>query len=406
MLNLIMVTEGGGKKTMASGSKPPNTSVPPWKKTIAIASCCSSAALQSHRRRQRRIEKKLLSRQQSLITRASDEGDRDSAADGGEEEEDNFSLVDMLIKKSRSATEVGITTLDWHQEIYDEAPDGFETAVNEGVDFVDVIANSHAVGLVSKASLNTTPRFCVRIAPRPTFGLGLILNKEIVKTWAVLGPLKQTLDRLGVGYAEMLTLHSEGGRLGFPFWVYDAVADAFQRGLCTRVGVSHPNANLKAISRMVKELQDRGVSLSCVFVKFSLLDRRSLPLIEECRTLGLQVFAVGSLGTDELASGRYTASNPTGGEISVPRFTLAQLLPLRPLHEALESVAAQARTRCEKQIDTTQVALQWLCSKGANPLCDVGSEVNARALSGCKEWSLSEDEVVQLDKALAKLKKR
>ncbi|CAE8711335.1 unnamed protein product [Polarella glacialis] len=116
--------------------------------------------------------------------------------------------------------------------------------------------------------------------------------------------------------------------------------------------------------------------------------------------MGLQVFASNALGRDELASGRYTAANPTGGEVAVPRFTLAQLLPLRPLHEAMGDVARRARQRCERaDIDTTQVALQWVMSKGASPLCDVITDSNARAATSCSDWSLTDAEVSLLDAA-------
>eukprot|EP00913_Durusdinium_trenchii_P000009 g8.t1 len=96
-------------------------------------------------------------------------------------------------------------------------------------------------------------------------------------------------------------------------------------------------------------------------------------------------------------SGRYTAANPTGGEISVPRFTLAQLMPLRPLHQALEDVVKGLRIRAEKpEISTTQVALQWVVSKGASPLCDVTTEANAKAVTGCTgedgSWKLTPEE--------------
>ena len=118
-----------------------------------------------------------------------------------------------------------------------------------------------------------------------------------------------------------------------------------------------------------------------------------------CQELGVQVFASEALGPDELASGRYTPSNPTGGEIGTPRFTLAHLMPLRRLCDALESVAARARQRCEKSVETTQVALQWVVSKGASPLCDVSSKANADALVGCRGWRLTDEEVAILDKA-------
>lgn len=315
-------------------------------------------------------------------------------------------MIDMLIKKSRTASELGITTLDWHQELYDDVPDGYRTAVEEGVDFVDVVAGSSAVELLRGSSMDVEPRYCLRVAPRPTLGLGFALKKSLVYEWSVLGPLKQSMKRLRIDMVEMLTLHSDGGRLAFPFWVYDAAAEAYDQGLCNKVAISHPNATPKAVRRIQEELLRRGVSLSCVIVHLSLLNRRAMDLLQECRSLGVQVLAQMPLGRDELASGRYTASNPTGGEISIPRFTLAQLQPLRPLHDALAKVAGKARARTERDaIDTTQVALQWVRSKGASPLCDVETEVNAKALAGCKGWDLSEEEVALLDSAAAEVEK-
>jgi len=324
----------------------------------------------------------------------------DDEATGEDGEEFNFDLVNQLIQKSRGSTEFGITTADWHKELYDEVPEGYATALEGGIEFVDVVAGVTAMPLLRDVETESSPRFCLRLTPRPTFGLGLVFNKALVHWFCVLGPLESACKRLGVTQVNTLTLHSEGGgRLGFPFWVYDAVAEAYRRGLFQRVGVSHPNTSAKAVSKVAEELRRRGVGLACVFVCLSLLDRKKLALAEECRAMGLQVIATEALGRDELASGRYTAANPTGGEISVPRFTLSQLMPLRPLHEALATVAQRARQRCEKQIETTTVALQWVCSKGANPLCDVSTEVNAKALVACKDWTLTPQEVDLLDKA-------
>lgn len=331
-----------------------------------------------------------------LAAEASD----DEATGEDDGEEFNFDLVNQLIQKSRGSTELGITAADWHKELYDEIPEGYAAALEGGIDFVDVVEGVTAMKLLRDAETESSPRFCLRLRPRPTFGLGLILNKALVHWFSVLGPLEANCKRLGVSDVHTLTLHSNGGgRLSFPFWVYDAVAEAYRRGLCMRVGVSHPNASAKAVAKVAEELQRRGVGLNCVFVRLSLLDRRKLALAEECRKMGLQVIATDALGRDELASGRYTAANPTGGEISVPRFTLSQLMPLRPLHEALATVAQRARQRCEKQIETTTVALQWVCSKGANPLCDVSTDVNAKALVACKDWTLTPQEVELLDRA-------
>merc|ERR1712129_619938 len=137
-----------------------------------------------------------------------------------------------------------------------------------------------------------------------------------------------------VEFVETLILQGQGRRLYFPSWVYDAAAEAYRQGLCTNIGISHDSATIVAVRSVAEELRRRGVVLSCLTIQFSLLDRRSLELVRECRSLGVKVYSASALGPDELASGRYTAANPTGGRIEVPRFTLAQLEVLQPLHEA------------------------------------------------------------------------
>ncbi|CAE7232346.1 PLR1 [Symbiodinium natans] len=333
---------------------------------------------------------------------------------GGDMESTDMSFLQKLIQKQREATEIGICTEDWHPELFDEVPEGYRDALEAGVDLVDVLANSSALKLLASTPAKGQPRFSIRVAPKPTLGLGYIVHRSVVQHYAVLSPLQQTMKRLSVGEIETLTIHSLGqGRMHFPFWVYDAVVEAYQKGLCSRIGVSHPNADIKSVLQARQELERRGASLSCVFVKLSLLQREATQLVKACRDEGLQVFATEVLGPEELASGRYTAANPTGGEISVPRFTLAQLMPLRPLHDALEEVARGLRSRCEKpEIDTTQVALQWVVSKGASPLCDVTTTNNAKAVAGCKGpdgWKLTPEEEARLDEAadeVAKTRRR
>lgn len=333
-------------------------------------------------------------------------GDAEENDDEGSEGDSELSLADMLMLKSRNTSELGICTREWHPDLFEYTPDGYELAVNAGVDFVDVLANGPALKLLANAPLiDKQPRYNVRVVPKPTLGLGLILNKKLVEHFTVLGPLQKTMNRLGVGYVESLTIDCSG-RMNFPFWVYDAVVQAYQRGLCMRIGVSCRNATAKDLERAQQELQRRGVALSCVFIELSLLDRQALPLVQACRDLGLQVYASEPLGPDELASGRYSSSNPTGGEISVPRFTLAQLMPLRPLHDALADVAKKASRRCEKpEIDTTHVALQWVISKGASPLCDVTTDSNARAAAECNGWALTPEETEKLDLAADEVSK-
>jgi len=337
-------------------------------------------------------------------------------------EDEEFNLDDLvsgLIAKSRTACELGIDTLEWHEEMFDDAPAGYREALSAGIEIVDVKAGSDALRLLARANAagDLTPLYNLRISPAKMFGLTAIMNTSLTRKMTILNPLEKSLRALKVGCVETLTLHVESGGCGFPTCVYDAVAEAYQKGMISRVGVYHPNASQKALTRIRDELQNRGVLLSCVFVRLNLLDRKALPLIEECKDMGLQVMATEALGEDELASGRYTASNPTGGEIGLPRFTLAQLMPLRPFHMVLENVATRVRTRINKSlrdegederqdIDCTQVALQWCASKGASPLCDTSTEENTKALIGCKDWTLTPDEVEMLDKAADELPRR
>jgi len=334
------------------------------------------------------------------------------AAGSAEEEEDDFDsmdLVDMLIQQSRQTTEFGMSTIEYDSDVYDDPPPGYAVALQQGIDLTLARAGNDAKQLAHAAPDGTSPRFLMMLTPRPTLGLGWLLNKELAANWAVSGPLKSTIDGLRTPAVETLVLHSSGSGLWFPPWTYEGVANAYRQGLCTRVGISTEGRQVKMrdIQRASEALSARGLTLSCVFVRLSLLEQENLPVVEECRRLGIQVFAEQALGDDNLASGRYTAANPTAGEITIPKFTLEELRRLEPLVLALQDVALRAQMRCElKEIDTTQVALQWVRSKGASPLCDVETEVNALALAMCKQWELAQDEIAILDKAAAETQAR
>mmetsp|Transcript_43868 Transcript_43868/g.80155 ORF Transcript_43868/g.80155 Transcript_43868/m.80155 type:complete len:429 (-) Transcript_43868:194-1480(-) len=356
----------------------------------------AAAALAAHatRRQSRRIS--------SATSRA-------AAAAEESDDFDSMDLVNLLIQKSRQSVEFGISTLEFDAE-YDEVPPrGYNLALESGVDLLIVRAGRDAALLAAAAPTGTTPRFCMLLTPRATFGFGWVLNKDVASNWSVSTPLMSSLEDLGTKSIETLVLHSEGQSIWFAPWAYDGLSLAYRQGLCTRVGISTNARTVRKgdIKRAADALSQRGLTLSCVLLRFSLLDLENMAALEECRRLGVQVFAQDALSEDDLASGRYTTGNPSGGEIRVPKFTLRQLRALEPLHVALQEVVARAQARSEiKEIDTTQVALQWVRSKGASPLCNVESETNATALAMCKEWELAPDEVELLDAAQRKLDMR
>ncbi|CAE7705268.1 unnamed protein product [Symbiodinium pilosum] len=351
--------------------------------------------------------------------RAADEPD-----EGGEMESSDMSFLQSLIQKQREATELVYALKTGTQKfsmmfLKAIGLPGYRDALEAGVDLVDVLANSSALkllgdlvgGLGFSSSKGAASLLC-------SGGLGYIVHRSVVQHYSVLSPLQQTMKRLSVGEIETLTIHSLGqGRMHFPFWVYDAVVEAYQKGLCSRIGVSHPNADVKSVQQARQDGPGaREPKCSTTVIAPYMKYVKAVQLVKDCRAEGLQVFATEVLGPDELASGRYTAANPTGGFFSVLLSFQVQVRRhrLRPLHDALEEVARGLRSRCEKpNIDTTQVALQWVVSKGASPLCDVTTSTNAKAVAGCTGseggWKLTPEEEARLDEAadeVAKTRRR
>jgi aryl-alcohol dehydrogenase-like predicted oxidoreductase len=157
--------------------------------------------------------------------------------------------------------------------------------------------------------------------------------------------------------------------------------------------------------------------------EFSLTNRKAdkSGLIDACKELGVIPLVRNPLD-DGLASGKYTATNPSGGEAGgAAKFPFAKLEKLQPLHSVMETVAERASTRVRRElrdvqermrrygpapkintdITTAQVAINYVIAKGAVPLCDVVDTKQAEEVIGCLGWSLSDDEVDMLDSAAA-----
>lgn len=143
-------------------------------------------------------------------------------------------------------------------------------------------------------------------------------------------------------------------------------------------------------------------------------------MIDACKAQGVIPLVRNPLDGG-LASGRYTATNPSGGEAGgTAKFPFSKLEKLQPLHSVHETVAQRASTRVKREvrdlaeryrgrkgkgpkvntdISTTQVAINYVIAKGAVPICDVVDSRQAEEILGCLGWGLSEDEVDMLDQA-------
>lgn len=158
--------------------------------------------------------------------------------------------------------------------------------------------------------------------------------------------------------------------------------------------------------------------------EFSLTNRRAdkKGLIDACKELGVIPLVRNPLNGG-LASGKYTATNPSGGQAGgAAKFSFEKLEKLQPLHSVQQTIAERASTRVKREqrdlkdryrarygpapkintdITTTQVAINYVIAKGAVPICEVTDSKQADEILGCLGWGLSDDEVDMLDSAAA-----
>ncbi|OEU20523.1 Aldo/keto reductase [Fragilariopsis cylindrus CCMP1102] len=174
------------------------------------------------------------------------------------------------------------------------------------------------------------------------------------------------------------------------------------------------------LRRLNSKLDKLDTTLTTNSFEFSLTDRKKEKWITACKSLGIVPLIRNPLGSG-LASGQYTATNPSGGLTSggMTQFAFKTLEKYQPLHSVLESVAERVRTRLLRsnkeiknksrqkgpppkintEITTTQVALNYIVAKGGVPLAEVNSPKQAQEVIGCLGWTLTDDEVSLLESA-------
>lgn len=213
-----------------------------------------------------------------------------------------------------------------------------------------------------------------------------------------------------------------------PWWfpstsiLANALAKAVESGQCNSVGVMGVTKP-PTLRKLSKKLKDLDAKLSVAAFDFSLTDTRYVYMLDACKSLGIVPLCTNPLDRG-LASGVFTASNPSGGVTGgASPFSFKQLEKLQPLHSVQETVVERVRTRLLREIrenqdrlakkyggstpaintdiTTTQIALQYVIAKGGVPLVPVNSPKLAKEVLGCLGWTLNADEVKMLDQAAA-----
>ena len=115
------------------------------------------------------------------------------------------------------------------------------------------------------------------------------------------------------------------------------------QGSANYVGVQ--NVSPLRMRRLNQKLEKLDLSITTNSFEFSLTDRKKEKWIDACKNLGIIPLIRNPLGSG-LASGQYTATNPSGGMASAgTKFSFKTLEKYQPLHSVLESVAERVRTR-------------------------------------------------------------
>lgn len=209
--------------------------------------------------------------------------------------------------------------------------------------------------------------------------------------------------------------------------VAEGLAAQIESGQAEYVGVTGIRSP-STLRRLCRHMAARDCALTAAAIPFSLTHphpKRGLAFIAACQLLNVVPLILDPLDNG-LASGVYTATNPSGGlppsASNSNKFSFAQLDKLQPLHSVMQTVSERVQTRVRRQlrdtqerfkskygppptintdITTTQIALQWVIAKGGVPVTPVNNPTQAKEILGCLGWTLMDEEVSQLDAAAA-----
>ena len=169
-----------------------------------------------------------------------------------------------------------------------------------------------------------------------------------------------------------------------------ALADAVEEGLARAVGVC--NVSLEQMLRSHDALARRGIPLASIQVQYSLVHRKAEAdgILSACRERGVTLLAYSPL-----AMGMLTGKYSLGRQPPPPRaakYPSAFFSRIEPLIRIMKEIG---RRHNDKSL--AQVALNWVCCKGAVPIAGAKTQLQAGENLGAMGWKLSNRDVELLD---------
>lgn len=183
-------------------------------------------------------------------------------------------------------------------------------------------------------------------------------------------------------------------------WVlFDGLMDLYEQGAIKGIGLS--NFGSKRLRKVHQYFSERGLAIATLQVQYSLLSTypvTELGIKDVCDEFGIQLIAYSPLGLG-LLTGKYSEKGPFPKGLR--GWLFKQLLPgIRPILDCLKAIAA------ERHKTSAQVALNWCMCKGTIPIPGAKTAQQAEQNIGALGWKLSDGEVIELDKAVARSDKQ
>ncbi len=293
---------------------------------------------------------------------------------------------------------LGIGTWQWGDNLFwsygkdygsDQVRSAFEAAVEAGITFFDT-AEVYGLG----ESERLIGKF-MRDSDRPI----QVATKYFPLPWrfgaqAVADTLTASLERLQLESVPLYQVHAPLDFLMGQRTLMNALADEVEKGRIGAIGIS--NYSAEQMRKAHSYLAARGIPLAVNQVRYSLLTRQieTNGILDTARELGVTILAYSPLAQG-LLTGKYTpesAPKPEGARRLDPRFSPKGLEKIAPLINALKQMGET------HQRTPAQVALNWLIAQGnVIPIPGAKNADQARQNAGALGWSLSPEEVAQLD---------
>lgn len=262
-----------------------------------------------------------------------------------------------------------------------------------GVNFFDT-AEAYSTGYTEKR-VGTFIQAAVErgIAAAPA----VVATKYVPFPWHLnvkknlLEHLRGSLSRLGTNSVGLYQIHASTPTTRPLEVLAGALAEAQHLGLAQSVGVS--NYSEEQMRATHAALAKEGVQLATNQVEFSLLRRTpdTSGLLAACNELGVLLIAYSPLGMGRL-TGKYSAANPPPGGLMRHLFASVPMTEVDPLLDTIRAIGEAHGGKTP-----AQVALNWVMCKGAIPIAGARNRMQAEENAGAMGWSLTKDEVEQLD---------